>query len=86
MNRTKPTGAAATQALYCSIEDWMALSSMRLDSVYRALHRGDLTGKKFGRVTRIHVPSGLRYLESLPDFRPRRRTPELGFPSPTFQK
>lgn len=52
---------------YAAIRDWCALSGMNRTATYYALGRGDLRAKKCGRRTLIHVPSGLAYIESLPD-------------------
>jgi hypothetical protein len=72
MKKTNPVKASGVQPVYCTVQEWITMSGMRQNSIYEALHRGDLKGKKSGWRTLIHMPSGLAYLESLPDFRPRQ--------------
>lgn len=52
---------------YATIRDWCAISGMNRTATYSALGRRNLRAKKSGRRTLIHVPTGLAYLESLPD-------------------
>ena len=52
---------------YSAITDWCQISGMTRTATYYALARGDLRAKKCGRRVLIHVPTGLQYLDSLPD-------------------
>ncbi|MBU6356451.1 MAG: hypothetical protein KJS79_06905 [Rhodospirillales bacterium] len=61
---------------YAALTDWTALSGMTRTATYYALARGDLRAKKCGRRLLIHVPTGLAYIESLPDATFGLKTPK----------
>lgn len=52
---------------YTPLPQWCEISGMTRTATYHALGRGELRAKKCGRRTLIHVPTGLEYIESLPD-------------------
>ncbi|MFT2094386.1 hypothetical protein ACMS1Z_06830 [Acidiphilium multivorum] len=52
---------------YSAITDWCQISGMTRTATYYALARGELRAKKCGRRVLIHVPTGLAYIDALPD-------------------
>jgi hypothetical protein len=51
---------------YCSIADWVRFSGVSRSVTYELLGAGKIKAVKLGVKTLIDVPSGLKYLKSLP--------------------
>ena len=68
---TAQTGAAPPSPVLVSIADWLKVSGMPRAGVYRALKKGDLRAKKLHSRSLIYYDHGIRWLNSLPDYKPR---------------
>jgi hypothetical protein len=53
--------------MWAPIEKWCAISGFGKTKTYEHLALGNLRAKKAGKRTLVHVPSGLAFIESLPD-------------------
>jgi hypothetical protein len=52
---------------WAPIQVWQGISGWGKTKTYEHIALRNLRAKKFGKRTLIHVPSGLEYIESLPD-------------------
>jgi hypothetical protein len=61
------TGLGHQGAIWAPIDRWCAISGLGRTRTYEHLALGNLRAKKAGKRTLVHVPSGLAFIESLPD-------------------
>ena len=54
-------------AEWATVANWCAISGFGQTRTYELIALGILRAKKAGRRTLVHVPSGLDFIESLPD-------------------
>jgi hypothetical protein len=54
-------------AIWAPIKEWCEISGLGRTVTYQRIALGNLRAKKVGRRTLVHVPSGLDFIESLPD-------------------
>jgi hypothetical protein len=55
------------EAIWVSVEKWCTISGWGKTKTYEHLALRNLRAKKFGKKTLIHVPTGLTFIEGLPD-------------------
>ena len=55
------------EAIWAPIDKWCAISGFGKTKTYEHLALGHLRAKKMGKRTLVHIPSGLAFIESLPD-------------------
>ena len=54
-------------AIWAPIKEWCEISGLGRTVTYQRIALGNLRAKKVGRRTLVHVPSGLDFIEGLPD-------------------
>ena len=64
---TLSAGLECNGPIWAPIDKWCAISGFGKTKTYEHLALGNLRAKKAGKRTLVHVPSGLAFIESLPD-------------------
>jgi hypothetical protein len=61
------TGLGHDGAIWAPIDRWCQISGIGRTTTYYWIAAGNLRAKKAGTRTIVHVPSGLAFIESLPN-------------------
>jgi hypothetical protein len=63
----RKVGESRCGTIWAPIDKWCEISGFGRTTTYQHLALGNLRAKKAGKRTLVHIPSGLAFIESLPD-------------------